>query len=140
MISQASIAHIGVLAALHEQCFPAEPWNAGTFLNLLSQPGMHAFIDPRGGFLLLRRVLDEAEIITLGASPARQGIATALLAAALDHARTWNITKIHLEVAADNVPARALYEKFGFLPAGLRRGYYANGADALTMTREASTA
>jgi len=44
------------------------------------------------------------------------------------------VQKIHLEVAEDNEPARALYGRFGFTPAGRRKSYYANGADALTLT------
>ncbi|HYP64338.1 MAG TPA: GNAT family N-acetyltransferase, partial [Acidocella sp.] len=104
------------------------------FATLLAQPGMHGFLDERGGFLLLRIVLDEAEIITIGSIPRRQGIASSLLQQAIAAARTAAVQKIHLEVAEDNHPARALYTKHGFLPAGRRKSYYLNGADALTLT------
>ena len=37
-----------------------------------------------------------------------------------------------------NLPARRLYEKYGFRPVGLRPRYYSdNGEDALIMTTEA---
>jgi ribosomal-protein-alanine N-acetyltransferase len=36
-----------------------------------------------------------------------------------------------LEVAAGNPAARALYAATGFRTAGVRRGYYRNGDDAL---------
>jgi ribosomal-protein-alanine N-acetyltransferase len=44
--------------------------------------------------------------------------------------------KVHLEVAAGNTPARALYDTVGFTEAGRRRRYYSNGEDALLMVME----
>jgi [ribosomal protein S18]-alanine N-acetyltransferase len=129
-----SPAYAPVFAALHAQAFPHEPWDEAAFATLLAQPGMQGFLDERGGFLLLRIVLDEAEIITIGSILRRQGIASALLQQAIAAARAAFVQKIHLEVAEDNAPARALYTRHGFLPAGRRKSYYPNGADALTLT------
>jgi [ribosomal protein S18]-alanine N-acetyltransferase len=129
-----SPAYAPVFAALHAETFPDEPWDEAAFETLLAQPGMHGFLDERGGFLVLRVVLDEAEIITIGSILRRQGIASALLHRAITAARAAEVQKIHLEVAEDNEPARALYGRFGFAPAGRRKSYYANGADALTLT------
>ena len=37
-------------------------------------------------------------------------------------------------MAANNEPAQALYRRFGFLPAGVRKNYYAaTGQDAIVM-------
>ena len=45
-----------------------------------------------------------------------------------------------LEVRPSNQPAIALYERFGFLAAGMRRRYYQdNGEDALIMWRTPAT-
>ena len=88
-----SPAYAAVFAALHVKAFPHDPWNEASFATLLAQPGMHGFLDERGGFLLLRIVLDEAEIITIGAAPRRQGIATALMAQAIATARTAGVRK-----------------------------------------------
>jgi ribosomal-protein-alanine N-acetyltransferase len=39
-----------------------------------------------------------------------------------------------LEVRVSNTARRTLYRRFGFVPAGMRRGYYPeNGEDALVM-------
>jgi ribosomal-protein-alanine N-acetyltransferase len=126
-------AYAGVFAALHAVAFPHEPWDETSFATMLAQPNMHGFLDERGGFLLLRIVLDEAEIITIGATAPRQGIATTLLAQGIATARAAGVQKIHLEVAEDNAPARALYAAQNFTQTGRRRAYYANGAAALTL-------
>jgi ribosomal-protein-alanine N-acetyltransferase len=39
-----------------------------------------------------------------------------------------------LEVRVSNAGAQALYRRFGFVPAGMRKGYYPeNGEDAMVM-------
>jgi len=133
-IIEAGLAHAPVLALLHQAAFPAEPWDTQAFLSLLMQPGMAAWLDERGGFLVLRVVADEAEIITCGAVIPRIGIAAGLLGQALAFARRQNVNIIHLEVAESNAPARALYESVGFTMTGRRKAYYPDGADALTMS------
>jgi ribosomal-protein-alanine N-acetyltransferase len=131
---EAGIAYAPALAALHKTAFPSAPWDARSFASLLSQPGMLALIDERGGFILLRMVADEAEIITIGVTTPRQGIGRTLAQAAFAHAARRHITKIHLEVAAGNTPARTLYAALGFTQTGTRRAYYPDGSDALTLT------
>lgn len=129
-----SPAYAPVFAALHAEAFPQEAWSEASFASLLAQPGVLGFLDERGGFLLLRIVLDEAEILTIGSVTRRQGIATALLREGLAQAAANGVKTIHLEVAADNLPARALYARLGFVLSGRRTAYYANGEDALTLS------
>jgi [ribosomal protein S18]-alanine N-acetyltransferase len=131
---EAGIAYAPALAALHKTAFPSDPWDAQSFATLLSQPGMLAFIDERGGFILMRMVADEAEIITIGVTTPRLGLGRALAQAAIAHAARHHITKIHLEVASHNTPACALYAALGFTQTGKRRAYYPDGADALILT------
>jgi putative acetyltransferase len=70
---------------------------------------------------------------------AGRGIGTALMAALIDTADNWlNLTRLELTVWTDNVPAQALYRKFGFVEEGVLRAYaYRDGAyaDALAMAR-----
>jgi [ribosomal protein S18]-alanine N-acetyltransferase len=136
MIVEAGPAYAPALAALHAQAFPDEPWRAESFAALLAQPGVVGLVDERGGFLLLRLVLDEAEILTLGVTRKREGIATSLLEAGIDLLRRREVAILHLEVAAANSAARALYGKAGFTRSGLRRRYYADGSDALTLSKK----
>jgi ribosomal-protein-alanine N-acetyltransferase len=140
VIVEAGPAYAPVLAALHAQAFPDEPWSAESFSTLLAQPGVVGLLDERGGFLVLRLVLDEAEILTLGVTRKREGIATDLLKAALALLGRREIASLNLEVAAPNVAARALYEKVGFTQTGRRRRYYADGSDALTLSKEVRAA
>jgi putative acetyltransferase len=52
----------------------------------------------------------------------RQGIGTALMAAALDAADNWlNLLRVELTVYTDNPVAIALYDKFGFVEEGIER-------------------
>ena len=67
----------------------------------------------------------------------RQHIGERLLLAFLDLAAERGAHEATLEVRLSNLPARRLYEKFGFRPVGLRPRYYSdNGEDALIMTTE----
>lgn len=126
------------LATIHAQAFSV-PWSAAQFQSLLDLAGVILIAQP-GGFILVRTVADEAEILTLAVVPdrQRQGLGTHLVAAAGKAARDSGATILHLEVADTNTAALALYRRTGFVQSGCRRGYYtlANGerADAITMT------
>ncbi|HRD28628.1 MAG TPA: GNAT family N-acetyltransferase, partial [Caulobacter sp.] len=58
-----------------------------------------------------------------------------LVEAAAATAAARGADSLFLEVSADNAAALALYAAAGFEPAGLRKGYYADGADALVLRR-----
>lgn len=68
-----------------------------------------------------------------------RGVGTALMAALLDVADNWwQVTRVHLEVYADNAAAIRLYEKFDFEVEGrLRRDAFRDGeyVDSLVMAR-----
>ena len=68
-----------------------------------------------------------------------KGVGTELMRAALDLADNWlNLTRIELQVYADNSSAVALYERFGFEMEGTHRRYaFRDGGfvDAYSMAR-----
>lgn len=113
------------LAALHAEAFET-PWDAASLTALLDSPGVFAVEQP-DGFILIRVVADEAEILTLAVRPAarRSGLGGRLVEAAVVRAAALGAARMFLEVAEDNVAARALYARAGFVEAGRRRGYYA---------------
>jgi len=63
----------------------------------------------------------------------RRGLGRALLARAL--ADETGVEKVFLEVREGSRAARAFYEACGFVAVGRRRRYYADGEDAILMTR-----
>jgi RimJ/RimL family protein N-acetyltransferase len=66
----------------------------------------------------------------------RRGIGSALLEQAVVWGRETDVSKLELHVFPHNVPAIALYEKFGFVREGYRRGHYRRGdelVDAILM-------
>ena len=83
-----------------------------------------------------RVVADEAEIITIGVHPdaRRGGIADAMLTLVESDVKKRGGKKIFLEVAENNVPARALYEHNGYVQVGVRPKYY-DGTDAILMEK-----
>ena len=79
----------------------------------------------------------EAHIITVAVRPARrrQGIAEALLIAAIELAVSLRAHLMTLEVRRSNTAAQAMYQKYGFAVTGTRKAYYDdNGEDAVIMS------
>ena len=81
------------------------------------------------------RILDEAHITTIAIAPQhhRQGLGQLLLWALLKDSHKRGMTRATLEVNCNNIGAIALYEKFGFKQAGIRKKYYANGDNAAIL-------
>jgi ribosomal-protein-alanine N-acetyltransferase len=129
------------LARIHAAAFPGERgWSAAEFTDLLSQPTVR--LETSGAaFLLGRIVAGEAEVLTLATDPdaRRQGHARRALTAFLATCAEEGVTRIFLEVAADNAAALGLYDREGFVTTGRRRGYYARpgaaAVDAILMER-----
>lgn len=116
------------LAALHARCFSnPPPWTAASFAAQLESQYTFLIADPTArAFVLGRAVAGEAEILTLATAPEarRAGLARDLIAAFESEARARGASAAFLEVAEDNVGARALYEACGYEQQGRRPGYY----------------
>ncbi|PHS79277.1 MAG: ribosomal-protein-alanine N-acetyltransferase [Rhodospirillaceae bacterium] len=129
-IVEAGLSYANVLAELHKEGFDT-PWSAAAFESSLASPGIFALIaqdkkDQPSGFVLIRAVGDEAEILTILTRPAarRSGIARALMSKACAEAIERHAQKMFLEVAIDNPNACGLYLSLGFKEVGHRKGYY----------------
>jgi [ribosomal protein S18]-alanine N-acetyltransferase len=83
------------------------------------------------GFLVARVVDAEWEIENVGVktSSQRLGFGTALLREFLRLAHEEGSASIFLEVRESNVPARALYSRFGFVENNRRKAYYRDPAE-----------
>lgn len=123
------------LEHLHTLCFPHKPWSAGDFADL-KKSGCD-IVASQNGFIVYRVTLDEAELITIGVHPdaRRGGIAATMIELMVRDLVARGVKKVFLEVAENNHPARALYERHGFVAVGRRPKYY-DGIDAILMARE----
>ncbi len=123
------------LERLHAACFPNKPWSANDFADL-KKSGCDIMAS-QNGFAVWRVVADESEIITIGVHPnaRRAGIASAMLTLIENDAKQRGAQKIFLEVAENNHPARAMYERNGFVQIGVRPKYY-DGIDAILMEKK----
>ena len=100
---------------------PASLWRVATENNQLI------------GFGGLSLIVDEAHVTTLAVAPTHRGrgIGKQILAVLLKDAMAGGAERATLEVAASNTVAQALYKRFGFEHAAIRRNYYPDtGEDA----------
>ena len=132
---------LDALEELEKACFSV-PWTREQLQGELPGDG-HEFIvaeDTDGGvlgYIGMMTVLDEGYISNVAVAPAarRRGIGRALVKEMLARARKRELRFVTLEVRAGNESAIALYASVGFVPVGLRRGYYERPReDALLMT------
>ena len=78
------------------------------------------------GFIVLRIVADEAEILTLGICPDFQGRGhgAGLMRGAIEFCRSSGVASLFLDVAVDNKAALKLYKKCGFDCIDRRSNYF----------------
>lgn len=88
------------------------------------------------GYVGLMLVIDEVHVTTIAVHPEHRGraIGKLLLYLGLIEAVERGATSATLEVRVSNVSAQSLYHQFGFVPAGIRKNYYAeDNEDGLVM-------
>lgn len=135
--------HVEQLLGIERALFGDEPWTARTFWSELGQVDTRYYVVAVSGADLvgyagLCDYPDEAWVQTMAVDPAWQGkgLGARLLQELLEEAGRRGQRTVALEVRADNVPAQALYARYGFQQTGVRRGYYQpSGVDALVLTR-----
>jgi ribosomal-protein-alanine N-acetyltransferase len=121
------------------------PWPDDAYRNEILTNRLATYVVARAGdeivgFGGLWVMVDEAHITTFAVDPRwrRRGIGEWMLLGLLDRAEERRAREATLEVRLSNMPARRLYEKYGFRPVGIRPRYYSdNGEDALIMTTDA---
>ena len=126
--------------AIERRIFQA-PWSLAMFVLELSKPSGVCLAATEGdslvGYLICSRYADIWHLMNVAVAPERrrEGIATRMIEGML--AEAGRDGRYTLEVRTSNRGAIAMYERFGFRPAGHRRRYYHdNGEDALIMWLE----
>src|SRR5437763_16365126 len=121
------------------------PWSRSMFAGELAKPSsvsLGAFDPDTGallGYLIISRYVDAWHVMNVAVAPdhRRRKIATMLLERLFELTAGEGQRGYTLEVRVSNDVAIRLYERAGFKPRGIRRGYYTdNREDALIMWRD----
>ncbi len=120
------------------------PWSVGLFLSELGAGASRRYLVARAGgsvigYAGLMIGAGEGHVTTLAVDPAwqRRAVGTRLLLKLARSGVDEGCSGLTLEVRMGNIGAQALYRRFGFVPAGVRRGYYTEtNEDALIMWAE----
>ena len=126
---------------IEEVVYP-RPWSIGVFtseLDLVKRGERYYIVGMIGerlvGYAGILFTPDDAHVTNIAVDPdwQRRGVATELLLELCWKARERGCQGMSLEVRVSNTAAQALYARFGFAPAGVRRKYYENVEDAIIM-------
>lgn len=147
IVTQASADELDDIMGVMERAFdPAhgEAWTIAQCRGIMVLPGSFLLIAKQQarvtGFALCRSVLDESELLLFAVDPDLQGggVGRAILSSVFAECRLRGVSKVHLEMRADN-PALRIYTRSGFSRAGVRPNYYrsadGNSADAITLAK-----
>jgi [ribosomal protein S18]-alanine N-acetyltransferase len=141
-IRRLTYADLPQIIAIERRAFPT-PWSLAMFVLELSKPSgicLVALVEGRVvGYLVCSRYDVVWHVMNVAVDPEyrRHGIATAMLARLFEVTRDDAERGYTLEVRVSNLAAIALYESFGFVSRGVRRGYYTdNREDAVIMWRD----
>jgi ribosomal-protein-alanine N-acetyltransferase len=140
-----TLADLPAVLAIEQSAYPF-PWTYGNFVDSLAA-GYDAQLlrAPDGAvraYSVAMDVVDETHLLNLTVAPSWQGhgLARRLLDRLIERARGQGHRSLWLEVRLSNERAQAVYARYGFAEAGLRRGYYPAGAgrreDARVMKLE----
>lgn len=130
-----SESDIEAMAAIHAEGF-RRGWSIDEIEQLIAEPTVRCLLlrreSPLGlrrvlGFVMVRSVAGEAEVLTIAVASARRGRGHGrlLIEEALRRLYAEGVGAVFLEVSESNPPALALYRRLGFREVGRRKGYYA---------------
>ena len=134
MLSKISVARMRVedlreVQLIENDVYPF-PWTSGNFTDSLSNAYQcrvaRATDGSLAGYFLIMPAVDEAHLlnITVRRDLHGTGIGRMLLDQVMAIARAEGMMSVLLEVRPSNLRALAIYERYGFMRIGMRRGYY----------------
>lgn len=132
--------HLRQVLKIEARVYP-RPWSAALFLQEIARKSDRYYIVARfgndvvgyGGLMVTST---EGHITTIAVDPEaqRRHIGMRLMLAMIEESINRGCLSVSLEVRKANHGAQRMYERFGFRPIGLRRGYYVEtGEDAIVM-------
>jgi [ribosomal protein S18]-alanine N-acetyltransferase len=135
---------LSAIDEIERRSYPT-PWSRSMFASELAKPSsvcLGAFdseTERLVGYLIISRYVDAWHVMNIAVSPEyrNRGIATRLMERLFELTGGSGRRGYTLEVRVSNEDAIRLYERLGFRPRGVRRGYYTdNREDALIMWKE----
>ncbi|MCU4184992.1 ribosomal protein S18-alanine N-acetyltransferase [Acidiferrimicrobium sp. IK] len=132
--------HLRSVMRIEAQVYP-HPWTLPLFMSELALRSTRTYVGARVegavvGYAGLMYTGDESHVTTIAVDPRwhRHKIGSRMLAHLVRVSRERDVKHMTLEVRVANTGAQAMYRKFGFEPAGIRKNYYAETKeDALIM-------
>jgi [ribosomal protein S18]-alanine N-acetyltransferase len=124
-----TVQQLDAVLAIELQAYPF-PWTRGNFIDSLAAGyPSQVLYGPQGellGYFVAMEGVEELHLLNITVTPAAQGQGHArfMLDELCALARSRRARQIWLEVRESNLRARAVYERYGFVHLGLRRGYY----------------
>ena len=142
IVRAAVLEDAAVIAEIEKLCF-SSPWSLESIQHEIegNEIALYLVGEIEGrilGYVGVWLVLDEGHITNVAVHPdfPRKHIGEAIIKTLIDVSEDNGIFAHTLEVRKSNSAAQGLYEKFGFMPVGIRKGYYEdNNEDAVIMWR-----
>ena len=128
-VEKMTAAHLLQVAELEALCF-ADPWSEKALELLVGNEAYGAVCLQDGRVMAYGGVLwapFEGQITNIATHPdaRRCGMGAAILEHLIEIAKAHpDCEQLSLEARVSNIPTIALYERYGFLKMGLRRGFY----------------
>ena len=142
-IRRLRLSDIPAIERVERRAYPT-PWSRTMFAGEIAKPTSRCYGGFDGerlaGYAIVSRYVDAWHVMNLAVDEPyrRQGLGQHLLERLIVDTRGDGTRGYTLEVRVSNHGAIRLYERLGFQPTGIRRGYYTdNREDALIMWREA---
>ena len=143
-IRRLTLSDLDEIERIEQEAYPT-PWSRSMFAGELSKASsvclgaLDGDEDALVGYLIVSRYVDAWHVMNIAVDPARRraGVAIAMLERLFELTVGDGRRGYTLEVRVSNQAAINLYQRLGFQPRGIRRGYYTdNREDALIMWRD----
>ena len=146
VLRDAGWSDVAALVALETELFPSDAWNEASWWSELAARPRRDYVvltDASGllGYAGLDHGGEVADVMTVATAPRARGrgLGALLLAELERRAAARGAEHVMLEVRADNLAARALYDRAGYHLLSTRARYYQpGGVDALVLRKTLS--
>jgi len=128
------------IAELEREIFEVESWSKELIVSEFNNPSSEVWVLRNSwellGYLIIRKILDEAEILRIGIKSEfrGRGLGKKFLSYVLHVLKKEGVKKVFLEVNIKNNIAYNFYKRLGFEELGIRKKYYLEG-DAIIMAK-----